>query len=89
VGVTKLLDSLESTKQHLARLLTGAGAAPPKEAAGRRRVTRRPRVQEGRLRRSSSVLGGRLAPPRSVPRNGPSSKCARRTRTCMKKGLGD
>ena len=43
----------------LSRSRVRAGAAPPKRWRAGRRVTRRPRVQEGRLRRGSSVLRGK------------------------------
>ena len=73
VGVTKLLDSIESTKQLLARLLTGAGACHPKAARAGRALT-------AWLLRSSSEG---LRRPEASSRNGPSSKCARRTRPCQ------
>ena len=90
MGATKLLDSLESTKQHLARLLTGAGAAPPKPWRGGGGVSPEGRAcTKGAYGVAPPFSGEGLLRPEASSRNGPSSKCARRTRTCMKKGLGD
>ena len=74
VGVTKLLDSLRFHKQ----LLTGAGAL----AAGRR-VTRRPRAGRALTAWLLRSPGEGLLRPEAFSCNGPSSKCARRTRPCQ------
>ena len=63
MGVTKLLDSLDSTSSSSPVL----GAAPPKGSGGRGGVSLEGRVQGGRLRRGSSVVRGKAcsAPKRS------------------------